>query len=80
MKIWCLFSIANEYDQPQHNLEAWWTVKPDFDALYIVLGLDREDWDFKKNVKKLGSIVDGDEVRIWETDYRLREIEEGKVT
>lgn len=39
MKIWCLFSIANDYDQPYSNLEAWWVKKPDFAELAIVVGI-----------------------------------------
>jgi len=31
--IWVLFSIANEYDQPDNNLEAWWFFKPSFTEL-----------------------------------------------
>jgi len=31
--IWCLFSIANDYNQPEHNLECWWATKPDIDKI-----------------------------------------------
>lgn len=38
MKVWALFSIANEYDQPDNNLEKLWLDKPSFlqlvDTLY----------------------------------------------
>jgi len=27
--IWCLFSVANEYNQPMHNLEGWWSEQPE---------------------------------------------------
>ena len=27
-KIYCLFSVTNEYNQPQNNLVGWWADKP----------------------------------------------------
>lgn len=35
--IWCLFSIDNNYDQPEHNLVRYWTRKPSIEevATYI---------------------------------------------
>jgi hypothetical protein len=36
--IWCLFSIANEYDQPKNNLAAWWLKKPTFEQLAEAMG------------------------------------------
>lgn len=26
--IWCLFSVDNNYDQPDHNLVTWWSTLP----------------------------------------------------
>ena len=76
MKIWVLFSIANEYDQPNNNLEAWWVNKPSFDDLARALNLQV---DKKQGSADVGRILKGDQVRIGEADYRLREIEEGRV-
>lgn len=42
MKIWCLFSIDNEYNQPKHNLESWWNEKPDISKLRKVIQFDNE--------------------------------------
>lgn len=37
--IWCLFSVANMYDQPEHNLVAWWGEKPSLEVLApLVIG------------------------------------------
>ena len=75
-KIWVLFSIANEYDQPDNNLEAWWFFKPSFAELAKGVGIKV---DVKKGNSDVGKILKGEEVRISWCDYRLREIKEGKV-
>lgn len=31
--IWCLFSVDNNYDQPENNLVRWWSVKPTIETL-----------------------------------------------
>ena len=74
--IWVLFSIANEYDQPDNNLEAWWFFKPSFTEL--AKGLVMEV-DIKKGNSYIGKILKGEKVRMGEYDYRLRETEEGKI-
>jgi len=75
MTIWTLFSIANEYDQPDNNLEAWWSKKPTFIELAEVIGITV---DVKKGNRELGELLKGKEVRIEWADYRLEEITEGK--
>ena len=72
-KIWYLFSIANDYNQPSNNLEAWWSNKPDFFNLTKILNIDA---DSDKGNTKIGKILKGEEVRINGYDYRLEEIEE----
>ena len=68
-KIWVLFSIANMYDQPEANLEAWWFKKPSLKLIIAIVGFeDRKRW--------IG-ILSGKEVRVGEADYRLRHIKEG---
>jgi hypothetical protein len=80
-KIFCLFSVQNEYDQPDHNLVCWWSEKPSFDALAKAIGLGgfpcAEDcltlfvvnlWQGR-----------GGQIRAGGTSYSLEEIEEGKV-
>jgi len=74
MKIWVLFSIANDYDQPENNLVAWWTDKPTFDVLAKTLDITV---DKQKGNPDIGRILQGQERRIGNTNYRLREIEEG---
>lgn len=76
MKIWCLFSIANEYDQPRNNLEAWWSHKPDFEKLASVIKIP---FDGEKNILNIVYLHQGQERRIFETDFRLVQVEEGAV-
>ena len=79
MNIWCLFSIENNYDQPEHNLAAWWPTKPDIltVANALQLGLPAAvDADTVAIIK----LWDGQEVDIRDTLYRLRKIEAGVVT
>lgn len=78
-KIYALFSIQNEYDQPDNNLEAWWHEKPSLEILANALGgkfpSDRDE-DTLAIVKIWGMEV---HQRIGNTDYRLEHITPGKV-
>ena len=74
MKIWVLFSIANDYDQPDANLVSWWKHKPSVEILTEVLGLKMS----KIGNEQAGMIWKGKEVRVWDKDYRLECIEEGR--
>lgn len=38
LKIWCLFSIENLHDQPDHNLVRFWEEKPSIEELSRFLG------------------------------------------
>jgi len=74
--IWVLFSIANAYDQPENNLEAWWWEKPDFGTLAKVMNIKVNEEEGNSTV---GRILKGENVRDDDCNYRLREIEEGKI-
>lgn len=76
MNIWCLFSVENNYDQPQNNLVAWWPSKLTMDILSTVLEIP-----FKgdENVLNIVHVYQGQVERIGETDYRLEEISAGKL-
>ena len=75
-KIWCLFSIQNEYDQPNNNLECWWQEKPSFEGLAVGLCLDV---DIAKGDSRVGKVLKGEKVRIGYSDYRLQEVEEKEI-
>lgn len=81
-KIWVLFSVENNYDQPDNNLVCWWSERPSIETLTKTLG-----WDTIEAVKDDAIIVNI--VNIWggkavqlngpgTTLYRVEEIEEGK--
>lgn len=74
MKIWVLFSIYNDYSQPEANLEAWWPEKPSIKTLAETVNIKFES---KKGSPECGKLLKGEEVRIGEVDYRLEEIEPG---
>jgi hypothetical protein len=69
--IWCLFSIANQYDQPYNNLECAWLTKPTFDQVRPMLSI--ED-------KLIECLLKSIEVRdSSHTEYRLQEIKLNKI-
>jgi len=76
MKIWCLFSIDNAYDQPENNLFAWWEHKPSLMEIGNAIGI-QINW--KKGDATLGRIFKGEEVRFDGRDFRLSEMGEGKL-
>lgn len=77
MKIFCLFSVANNYDQPDNNLVCWWRERPSIETLAKALGESfpsRSDNDTLAIVK----VWSGDVARLHEVDYRLEEVGEGE--
>jgi len=78
MYIWVLFSIANDYDQPDANLVAWWKDKPDYETILDILGLVAYK---DKKYTEIEDILNGKEVKVQhghDTDYRLEQIGEGE--
>ncbi|WP_298845567.1 hypothetical protein [uncultured Clostridium sp.] len=70
--IWCLFSIANEYDQPDNNLECVWLTKPTFKQIRYIFGLAEGKW--------IEDLLEGLKVRdAGHTEYRLKEIELNRI-
>jgi len=80
--IWCLFSEANNYDQPRNNLVAWWQEKPTIEALakYMACPLDKADSD---QILTVAMLWRGDEIQGFphneQTRYRLELHGEGGV-
>lgn len=79
MKIWCLFSVANEYDQPEYTLVTWWSTRPTIERLaaFLCYPLDKcADQDviaITEVWRGHGARLSGDDTR-----YRLEEVEECK--
>lgn len=71
-KIWCLFSIENQYDQPLNNLKGWWTDKPTAIQCREVVSQSNA----KANAVDFIEVVKGKEVRVGNYDYRLEQVSE----
>lgn len=76
MELWALFSEENEYNQPRNNLKKLYKNKPSFEVLihqfYGETPLsDLEEEDIINVVR----VLQGDEMRFSNTDYRLETVE-----
>ena len=73
-KIWLLFSVKNDYDQPDNNLFAWWGEKPSLEVLSDILTerpLAQNDDETIINIVKLHGGLD---IRMHhDTTFRLEE-------
>lgn len=67
-KVWALFSIENDYNQPENNLCVLWKYKPHFNTLM-------QHFDCYPTAKEVGDLTRGKSVRIGNTDYRIQEVE-----
>lgn len=80
MKIFALFSIACNYDQPEHNLVAWWASKPDFATLAQAIGLPGFPCAKDEQTLLVVNLWQGQAVQdAFNTQYSLEEIPEGVV-
>lgn len=77
MQIWVVFSIANLYDQPSNNLEAWWFSKPTFEQLVQVVSSPKDSEDLQK--KKVEALLKDNILDLGGIEYRLELISEGMV-
>lgn len=71
--IWCLFSVANNYDQPNNNLCVWYTEKPSLETLFAYFCADISHTEL---VVSIVNVWAGQEQRIAEADYRLEQVKE----
>lgn len=67
--IWCLFHVAHDYNQPQNNLQAWFSSKPNSETLAEHLHTTLSHPDRKEMVDK---ILNGGK----SGGYRLEEVTE----
>lgn len=68
--IWCLFSIACDYNQPDFNLDCWWSEKPDINKLSKVLQL---------RIDILVDLLNKNYVNVGGCNYSLMEVKEGEI-
>lgn len=79
MKIWCLFSVENNYDQPENNLVSWWQNKPTIETLTTFVGICLGKSNDEAIVQLVNLWSKGDcRHPLYGTIYRLEEVEEGK--
>ena len=74
--IWCLFSVENQYDQPPHNLVAWWAEKPDFSKIGHALGIKFSEAN-DESILAVVKLWQGNGVRYDNADYSLKSVPEG---
>lgn len=75
--IWCLFSVSNDYDQPDNNLNRWWSEKPSIEKLASYLGYPLNTAK-DEDVVKVVSVWQGHTIKMHpgDTKYRLQEVPE----
>lgn len=75
MKIWCLFSVENNYDQPDNNLVRWWSQKPTIETLakFLACPMDKASND---DIVAVVDVWKGEGARIRDVNYRLQEVAE----
>jgi hypothetical protein len=78
--IYALFSIDNNYDQPDNNLVAWWHDKPSLEVLSKALGYSFPS-DSDNVTLSIVKIWGGERQRLdyAGTTYRLESIGPGKL-
>ena len=79
VKIWCLFSVEREHDQPANNLVGWWEIKPSIEKLAGFLACSMEKATDEQIVAVV-NIWSGKAADIRTTQYRLEEVIEGGVS
>ena len=79
-KIWCLFSIDNNYDQPEHNLWCWWRSKPSIEVLAKFLGVTMISAS-NEDIVTVVSLWQGNRCKfenLTQTTYFMKEVTEGE--
>ena len=77
-RIFALFSVAQEHDQPDNNLVAFWSAKPSIDVIAQTVGKTFPAADDETTLA-IVKIWNGECQTIDTTDYRLQEVEEGEL-
>lgn len=76
MKVWAIFRIANQYDQPDNDLVQLYANKPKFEQLLELFFSDTELSDIDENsIIAIVGMLKGERVHIYNNEHRLEEIE-----
>lgn len=75
MKVYAIFSIANNYDQPENNLEILFQNKPNFENL-LTFFFEQPSIDALRDsdIMFLVDLMRGKSVRLDDTEYRIEEV------
>lgn len=73
-RIWVLFSIIDDYNQPDANMVAWWENKPTFEMVATAMGIGVNTEVGNSKVRR---VLRGKEVGYKYANYRLRYVGEG---
>lgn len=75
MKIWCVFSIANNYDQPDNNLVGWFQQKPTIHRLAEFMKINFATAD-QEQILFITGLWQGHSVKYNDTTFNLEEVGE----
>lgn len=75
MEIYALFSVENNYDQPDNNLVELYEEKPSVNYLLDKLysKFYREEY-LAEITKEVEAILRGEQIRIEDTDFRIEKV------
>ena len=78
--IWCLFSVVENYNQPNNNLVAWYSEKPTISTLaHSVFNRSIEELS-DSEIILVANLSKGTRVKDnWYTEYRLEQVQENSV-
>ena len=69
-----MFSVENQYNQPNNNLEGWFNQKPTIEMLLKHFNVQMDD---SERIAKIAQLWAGQEVRLSNADYRIEEVGQG---
>lgn len=76
MKAWAIFSIENNYYQPDNNLVALYKDKPTFEQLLSRFANGRELGELEEyEIIGIVSLLSGGKYKTFDCEYRLEEVE-----
>ena len=76
MKVWAIFSIADNYDQPDNNLEKLYRNKPTFEQILFFLHGETPLEDLEEyQLIDIVNMLQGKETEFKSESFRLEEVE-----
>lgn len=76
MKVWAIFSIENDYNQPDNNLVVLYKNKPNFEQLFKRFSRQRELGELEEyEIVGIVGMLSGNTYDFCGAEYRLEEVE-----